>query len=243
MPVTILSWNTHFGGGTAAAIRLARKLGADAVLLQEATVPDWQGAATGAIVPGQPWGSWVLMRTGAIESLLIAGYDGWVSGGLWTGGPWGETGVYLFSIHSPTSSEGDDRGTYVAESKRIVEGICGAVSPEAPLVIGGDFNFTSFGLRQASESIRNTAAERAALEDFRSRGFSLAWPECHPGSPLPQTLRWASNPSVPYHPDGFLVRGLGSTELTCEVVSGPLIESSSDHNPVLLAWCGAGWAK
>ena len=228
----LLSWNTDHGRGTAAAIELANRLGAHALMLQEAQPPSsWSGEAVGGLVADHTWGSWVLVRSGALEPIAIAGYSGWVIGTRWQRPDADD--VYLFSVHSPTSSENEPRASYVAESRAIVMAICARVPSTAPLLIGGDFNFKSLGQRLPSESIQAKKAELQALQEFRSQGLSVAWQDCHPGEPLPQTLRWRNDPSMPFHCDGFLTRNLHAM-LNCDVIQpeseGPL----SDHNAVLL---------
>jgi hypothetical protein len=52
--------------------------------------------------------------------------------------------------------------------------------------------------------------------------------------PLPQTLRWKSDPMVPFHCDGFLLRGMDGTLDQCDVLSSEAITSWSDHNPLVL---------
>jgi hypothetical protein len=106
-------------------------------------------------------------------------------------------------------------------------------------VIGGDFNFKSFGERLASESIQTDRSEFRALQEFRANGFSVAWRDSHPAEPLPQTLRWNGAPTTPYHCDGFLTRGFVETAITCDVVSAEFAVGYSDHNPLLLqVWSG-----
>ena len=114
-----------------------------------------------------------------LELLVIEGYSGWVIGARWH--PDAADVVYLFSVHSPTASEDHPRADYVTESRRIVAAICAQVPTSVPLVVGGDFNFKSFGERLSSESITINQSEAAALGEFRRCGFSVAWRDCHRG--------------------------------------------------------------
>lgn len=229
----VLTWNAACGRATAAAITLSRTESADVTLLQEAQPAGrWTGSLVGAVVPERAWGSWILARSGALEPIAIPNYVGWVSGAAW----WNDqVPTYLFSLHAPTSSARQRRAAYVAESRRIVAEICARVSTSARLVIGGDFNFTSFGERLPSEMIAMQRSELDALAEFRALGFAVAWRDCHAGEPLPQTLRWNGGPSVPYHCDGFLVRGFGEPSISCEVVGVGADLRQSDHNPVVLS--------
>ncbi len=66
--------------------------------------------------------------------------------------------------------------------------------------------------------------------------FSLinCWETANPGVVPAQTLRWSRNPTVPYHCDGIFVPASWSPKLkSCEVLSGPLWDQLSDHNPVV----------
>jgi endonuclease/exonuclease/phosphatase family metal-dependent hydrolase len=232
----LLTWNTKYGRGTPAALALARSLDVDGVLLQEASPDrDWSGPMIGATVAEREWGSWVLLRAGRVEPVDIDGYAGWVAGGRVTGPEGADTGeAYVFSVHSPTGEPGSPRASYVEESLRIVTAVCAKVPPRVPLIIGGDFNFKSLGVRAASAVLRNTRQERQALRQFQELGLSLAWQDCHPGQPLPQTLRWTRNPATAFHCDGFLFRDCGAMTVRCDVLRSPEIAAASDHNPVVL---------
>jgi hypothetical protein len=144
--------------------------------------------------------------------------------------------MYLFSVHSPTDNENEPRESYVEESRLIVAEICARVPPSVPLVIGGDFNFKSFGERLTNESVRTERSELEALADFRRRDLFVAWRDLHPGEPLPQTLRWNGDRTRPYHCDGYLTRGLTETAMFCDVIAPNSEINRSDHNPVILRW-------
>ena len=203
----------------------------------------WRGPAIGATVVDRAWGSWVMVRSGSLESVAIAGYSGWVSGAWWRrDGSETDEGLYLFSVHSPTRNKNEPRATYVAESSSIVAAICASVPTTAPLLIGGDFNFKSLGHRQPSEAIQTEGAELQALGQFRGHGLSVAWQDCHPGEPLCQTLRWNRDPAVPFHCDGFLTRHLGDAQVLCDVLTPESGVPHSDHNAILLEILFAGAA-
>ena len=125
----LLSWNTKFGRGTSAAIALADRIAADAVMLQEAQPAGlWSGPLVGAAVPNRAWGRWVLVRSGALEPMAVANYSGWVIGARWRRDPADLAGdIYLFSVHSPTPNDHEVRGSYVDESCRIVVAISALV--------------------------------------------------------------------------------------------------------------------
>jgi endonuclease/exonuclease/phosphatase family metal-dependent hydrolase len=229
----VLTWNTHLGYGTAAAIAYATRTRADVILLQEARSPQcWSGQYLGSTVLHREWGSWILTSFGELEEISIADYSGWVAGAKWL--RQGVEPLFLFSIHSPTRNANERRRSYVAESLNIVAAIDKQVPSNARLIIGGDFNFKSLGERQLSEQIQVDRAEGPALKKFRQRGFSIVWRDVHPREPLPQTLRWKRAPTRHYHCDGFLTRGFDSSSITCEVICSEDETKISDHNPVIL---------
>jgi endonuclease/exonuclease/phosphatase family metal-dependent hydrolase len=231
--IVALSWNTLHGSATTRAVELADRVGADVLMLQEARPPTaWGGLFVGGRVPkqGYSWGSWIAVRSGRLKTIKIDGYAGWVAGAVWQrqrGSP-----LALFSVHSPTRRKNEGPNAYVEDARRIVVAICDALSPGTPLIIGGDFNFKSLGERLATEAIRNRRDEQEALRDFRMRGLMVAWRDLHEDKPLPQTLRWSGDRSVPYHCDGFLLRGLPRETVSCELID--VERHSSDHSPVLL---------
>jgi exonuclease III len=232
------AWNTARASGTSAAVALADRVGADVVLLQEAAPASlWTGTLVGAAVPNRPWGSWIMVRNGVLTEVVVANYAGWVAGARWCGEEDGAT-TYLFSIHSPTNNANERRDNYVRESVKIVSAICEQVPPDARLVIGGDFNFTSFGERLASEPIQMEREELEALQDFRRRGLTIAWRDLYSQQALPQTLRWSGAPTRPYHCDGFLTRGYSHAGMSCEVLCSEDDISTSDHNPIILQVAG-----
>ena len=240
----LLTWNVESGRGTETALRVADQLAADVLLLQEtALVLNWQGAACCGQVQQRAWGSAVLVRHGSLQPLPVAAYSGWVTGARWRPGRADfPQAIDLFSIHSPTSSDQAPRAGYVAESLQIVRAICAMDTTDVPLVIGGDFNFKSFGERLPSERLATSRSELEALREFRDLGFCVAWRDAHPGLPLPQTLRWKGARATPYHCDGFLLRGIDVRTIQCEVLSSGFVTRQSDHNP-LVSWAridGAG---
>lgn len=81
-----------------------------------------------------------MVRFGVLQAITIANYSGWVAGARWRRNGDGGT-TYLFSVHSPTPNENVRRGSYVAESVKIVAAVCEQVPATGRFVIGGDFNF------------------------------------------------------------------------------------------------------
>jgi endonuclease/exonuclease/phosphatase family metal-dependent hydrolase len=231
----LLTWNVAFGRGTSKALEIADQLAVDVVFLQEAfTIPRWHGQVCCCRVDQRDWGSAVLVRHGTLEPIAISGYPGWVVGARWTPEQADvPPTLYLFSVHSPTANPDAPRESYVSEALKIVRSICVDVPKGCPLIIGGDFNFKSFGERLLDEQLASDRAELEALQEFRALGLFVAWRDAHPNAPLPQTLRWNGQPATPYHCDGFLVRGIDVTTLQCEVLGASSCIRESDHNPVV----------
>jgi hypothetical protein len=194
-------------------------------MLQESHDPGSAHHALWQAVPGQVWGSAVVVRRGVVRPIAVAGYEGWVTGGEWVthddGQPIRQT--FVFSVHSPTTDAFAERASYVSESRSIVRAIVAAVPSACELVIGGDFNFKSLGERLPSEELQTTPQEREALTEFRAASLVPAWHAAHPDRPLPQTLRWTGNRVTPYHCDGFLLRPSAAERALCEVLSTPAI--------------------
>lgn len=229
--VKLLSWNLNTNRGRAVLDAVMARVEPDVLLLQEsARPPGTEGACCGRVVPGYRWGSWVVARRGTIRTMRIAGYEGWVSGGMLA---IDDARVYVFSIHTPGSRPGLRRLSYVKESRRFVDAILARVPRSATLIIGGDFNF-SIGERVDGDPRPIRPSELAALRAFRDEGFSIAWRDMNRERPLAQTLRWMREPSTPYHCDGFLVRARGAPVASCRVLDDPTLHGHSDHNPVLL---------
>ena len=171
----LVSWNLDRGRAAGVWQGVARDHRADLVLLQEATKPEsdsvWQWEA---VVP-QPWGSAVVALDGLLQRVDIPEYRGWVTGARWfrrTKSTPSEA-LYVFSIHSPTHHKEAPRKSYVREARTIVNQIDAAVPIDAPLIIGGDFNFASLGERIDGERLTTNPDEHEALNGFRTQRVSL----------------------------------------------------------------------
>jgi endonuclease/exonuclease/phosphatase family metal-dependent hydrolase len=233
----LFSWNLNRGRAAGAWQAIARDHGADVVLLQEATKPQWEGVCEWEAVPPQPWGSGVIATDGQLQRVEVPGYKGWVTGARWSRGTKASVKeVYVFSIHSPTHHKEAPRRSYIREARTIVDRINRVVPGGAPLIIGGDFNFASLGERVDGERLATHADEQKALDEFRTNGFLVAWRDLHPAAPLAQTLRWTGNKTTPFHCDGYLVRGLEASRLTCEVLLNEQFDAVSDHRPLTLVY-------
>lgn len=233
----LISWNLDRGRASGAWQVVARDHDADLVLLQEATKPQSNSVWHWEAVLPQLWGSAVIAMGGRLRRVEVPEYRGWVTGARWSRGTQASVEeVYVFSIHSPTHHKEAPRKSYVREARTIVDRINTAVPRDAPLVIGGDFNFASLGERVDGERRATDPSEQKALDEFRTQGFLVAWRDLHPAAPLPQTLRWTGDRTTPFHCDGYLVRGLEASRLTCEVLLNEQCDAVSDHRPVTLVY-------
>jgi hypothetical protein len=91
-------------------------------------------------------------------------------------------------------------------------------------------------VRQPSEDSTVSKPGVQLLDRMRDEfGLVSGWSLCNPAIPLPQTLRWANAPKLPFHCDGIFV----STELhgqirNARVMTGEPWSRLSDHNPVMV---------
>lgn len=229
----LLTWNVCQRRATGAALALADEVEADVVLLQEARRPSaWTGTVIGDCVPDGTWGSWILTRPGAaVEAIQLPEFSGWLAGTRLVLA--GSLTTFVFSLHAPSVLSGR-KTSYVKAVRAMVAAIVDGVPADMPLIVGGDFNFLSLGERLPGEPLRETPAEASAFAEFRRLGFRIAWREVRPSAPLPQTLRWSGDRTMPYHCDGFLVRGAAVRIASCDVIDGERWTALSDHSPVAL---------
>lgn len=177
------------------------------------------------------WGSGVYVKSQEPRPIPLTEFHGWVTGAEIEGTDVSaakETPIRVFSLHAPSG-----KGTY----QKIVNEILDMLLDHrngCEMVIGGDFNLT-VGERQASEDRITKNADRKIQERLHDEfGLINCWQTANPGQPLPQTLRWVSKPEVPYHCDGIFVPARWAERLvSCEIISGEMWNSLSDHNPLI----------
>jgi len=64
-------------------------------------------------------------------------------------------------------------------------------------------------------------------------GLMNCWQTVHPNQYLPQTLRWSSNKTMPFHCDGIFAPACWYRYLeNADIISGKDWDKLSDHNPV-----------
>lgn len=181
-------------------------------------------------VAGLKWGSAVYVKGVMARPLKLPDFYGHVVSVEVDGSSFpvceGRT-LRIFSVHAP------DRGGYQRAVNSILDMI-GKSRVESDLVIGGDFNLT-VGKRLANEYEATSSADLAILNRMKDEfGLVSAWQSANAGLPLPQTLRWAKDKTIPYHCDGiFIPQNWVSQAQSCTVISGSEWDALSDHNPVI----------
>ena len=135
--------------------------------------------------------------------------------------------LLAFSIHAPVL-----KGSYSKPVNQILDEIK-KIAGNRVIVIGGDFNLT---VSYSSESARPVRKQDLAIQARLADEFRLlnCWQAANPGEPLPQTLRWTGDRTIPYHCDGLFVPKDWAERLeSCVVLSGDDWNRLSDHNPIL----------
>lgn len=185
-------------------------------------------------VPAYGWGSAVFSNTGSLKPVPVPGFTGWVVGAKISGASWqaGSTDpLHVFSLHAPTTNNGDypkQVNLILDEIKRIAGG--------REMIVGGDFNLT---VSNCPDSDRPISKADLAIQTRLADEFDLinCWQEANPNQPLPQTLRWSGDRTIPYHCDGiFVPRSWKDRLQSCVVPAGEEWNVLSDHNPVIASF-------
>jgi exonuclease III len=238
----LATWNLRFNAAANQWLGLWNRIGLDLLFLQETAAPKTDLPCHWECVPGNSWGSAVVLRTGRIVPMPVPGYEGWVVGGEVLGGalPSEDERWFVFSLHSPSPSKNVERKSYIKEVDAVLSHIEALVPQGCRLLIGGDFNFT-IGERQPGEFQETQPAERAVVQRMEAMGLASCWSMSHPDLPLEQTLRWSSDraphKSTPFHCDGIFVPKTWRDRISCEVFTSACYRVS-DHNPIV-AWLDA----
>jgi endonuclease/exonuclease/phosphatase family metal-dependent hydrolase len=186
-------------------------------------------------VPGRRWGSALIAKRGRLVQVPIVGYEGWVVGGRIEGMtlPKGVDELFAFSVHVPSPGSVFKRRSYFKESIAIATRIRKEIG-RAAVILAGDFNI-AMARRRDGDPLFRTKAEHRTLDTIAARpiGLTSLWQCCHPDESPAQTLRWTTNPSAPYHCDGFFVPPGFADGARCDVLDSPKIRRASDHNPVV----------
>lgn len=184
-----------------------------------------------AKVSNNAWGSAVFVRSGSVNKIEVPQFEGNVVGVEVEGFAWSlarTQKLRVISIHAPVP--------YKPSVNRILDWLA-ALSDDADLIIGGDFNLT-VGVRHPGE--QQQAQNLWLLERLRKEfGLMSCWQAANPNRDLAQTLRWSGGKVIPYHCDGIFVPAAWYRYLDkCEVLASPLWEELSDHNPVIATFSG-----
>jgi len=172
------------------------------------------------------WGSAVFSAHADLKLVTLEGLRGWVVGSPWES-PFGPATAW--SVHLPPEGR-----SYIKAAHNLLD-LLEPTLGEVPVILAGDWNFT-VGFRLPDETRKNKAGELELLERLKEDfGVQPAWATANPDVPLPQTLRWARDPTPPYHCDGIFL----PTEWCSRIVSADVLHGSpwtdlSDHNPVVV---------
>jgi endonuclease/exonuclease/phosphatase family metal-dependent hydrolase len=233
----IATYNLRLGGKKDRRIhweQIFQTISPDIFLVQETCEPNayiaddgsdnWQQRVHWVPVPGMKWGSAIYAKSGRVTPIAIpAEFQGAVVGvdlDDFAAADGKVRSLCLFSIHAQ------------APYKKSVNAILDFIADhfkDRELLIGGDFNLTT-GIRHPEEF---ELGDPWLIERFRKE-FNLlsCWQAANPNRSLPQTLRHGDK-TKPFHCDGIFVPAAWYGDLAqSEVLSAPIWDELSDHNPV-----------
>jgi endonuclease/exonuclease/phosphatase family metal-dependent hydrolase len=221
-------------------VKMLEEYGVDLLLVQESynqhehlprlSYPDARRRSVWQAVAQTKWGSAVFSRSGSVKPVTIPNFSGWVAGAAISGASWqsGNTVPLLtFSVHAPSKGQ-----AYWKQVNKMLDEIK-KVAASREVVIGGDFNLTvsHWPGTERPVRMRDLAIQARLADEF---GLVNCWQAANPNQPLPQTLRWTGDRTIPYHCDGIFVPKSWKHRLkSCAVLTGDEWDSLSDHNPVL----------
>lgn len=177
------------------------------------------------------WGSAVFVASHEPNPISLPDFFGWVVGAEIAdfSCPNGEQRqLRFFSLHAPSGM-----GSY----QKVVNAILDMLLDHrdgCDVIIGGDFNLTVSERHESEERVTKKADLKIQARLRDEFGLINCWQMANKDCPLPQTLRWGSDRTVPYHCDGLFVPASWALHLkSCSVISGPKWDGLSDHNPVV----------
>lgn len=214
--------------------------GVDLLLLQESyphdehlpplLYPDLRKQSVWEMVEQNGWGSAIFSSSGVLQPISVPGFTGWVVGAEISDAKWRSTQaepMMVLSIHAPSRAE-----SYAKQVNKLLDEI-GRIANGDEIIVGGDFNLA---VSHSLESARPSSKQDLAIQKRLADEFGLinCWQTSNPNQPLPQTLRWSRNRTIPYHCDGLFVPRSWKDRLeSCVVLSGDEWNRLSDHNPVV----------
>jgi endonuclease/exonuclease/phosphatase family metal-dependent hydrolase len=236
----IATYNLRFGGKEDRRIhwdQIFQTISPDIFLVQETCEPNayiaddgsdnWQEHVHWVPVPGikKQWGSAIYAKSGRMTPIVMPSeLQGAVVGvdlDDFAAADGKRRSLRVFSIHAPEP--------YKKSVNVILDCIAG-LSKDRELIIGGDFNLTT-GIRHPKEF---ESGDPWLIGRLRKE-FNLmsCWQSANPNRDLPQTLRYVKDRTKPFHCDGIFVPAAWYGDLAqAEVLSAPIWDELSDHNPV-----------
>jgi endonuclease/exonuclease/phosphatase family metal-dependent hydrolase len=235
----IATYNLRYGGKAGQRVhwsQIFEVANPDIFLVQETCHPQqyvtsrfWEShwhQVQWAKVGNNTWGSAVFVRSGSVKKIEVPQFEGNVVGVEVEGVAWSAVRAQklrVISIHAPAP--------YKPSMNRILDWLA-TLTNDADLIIGGDFNLT-VGVRHPGEQQQDQ--DLWLLKRLRKEfGLMSCWQAANPNRNLTQTLRWSRDKVTPYHCDGIFVPAAWYRYLDkCEVLTSPMWEELSDHNPVI----------
>ena len=220
--------------------KMIEEQGVDLLLVQESyphdehlpplLYPDLRQQSVWEMVEQNGWGSAIYSSSGNLKQISVPGFAGWVVEAEIFDANWQSTesnSTMVFSIHAPSRAE-----SYSKQVNKLLDEI-GRIAKRSEIIVGGDFNLT---VSHSIESERAVSKQDLAIQARLADEFGLinCWQTANPNHPLPQTLRWTRDRTIPYHCDGLFVPKSWQDRLeSCVVLSGDDWNRLSDHNPVI----------
>jgi endonuclease/exonuclease/phosphatase family metal-dependent hydrolase len=224
-------------------VKMTQDFGIDLLLVQESydphehlpplLYPDARSQSAWQMVEKNGWGSGVFSRTGSVKRVAVSGFSGWVVGAEIGGASWEDwiaDPLLAFSVHAPSGP-----GGYHGQVNKLLDAIK-KVARGREVVVGGDFNLTVSHWPGSERPARkqDLAIQARLADEF---GLLNCWQTANPDQPLPQTLRWTGDRTIPYHCDGLFVPQAWKDRLeSCVVLAGSDWNRLSDHNPVVASF-------
>jgi exonuclease III len=233
----MVTFNMRNGDSKLRWRELLQRTQPDVAFVQETKAPatfppellDAHDISTAVWVPA-PHGKWgTALWTGnrPLETLALAGKSWWAAGAIVE-----SRGVRFLacSVHLGVAV----RGAYIGSANAFLDQLQ-ELKIDLPMVVGGDWNLT-VGERQPDEELTFSKRGMQLLGRMRDEfGLVSGWSLCNPGLPLPQTLRFAKYPELPFHCDGiFVSSGWHQRVRAATVMAGEPWASLSDHRPVIV---------
>jgi endonuclease/exonuclease/phosphatase family metal-dependent hydrolase len=242
----IVTYNLHFGGkGRVHWNEIIEEFSPEILMVQESYAPEehlspllhgmkHQHAVWSPVESkGKTlkWGSGAYFPSHGPQPINLPNFTGWVVGGEIAEFRCPDGNVRrlrAFSLHAPSGV-----GTYQKVVNAILDMLLDQ-RDDCEVIIGGDFNLSVSERHESEERVTTKADLKIQTRLCEEFGLINCWQTANKDQPLPQTLRWVSDRTVPYHCDGLFVPASWAQYLqSCSVLSSPKWDDLSDHNPVV----------